>query len=769
MAAIIENERVGSTATPAAGSPRRAPTVAIRALPWLLVLGGLVAALMWTGTPIVDVARYGAYWALCLLLPGTLVHRALRGSRGNLPEDLGYGAVTGLVLELAGWALAAFAGVAGWRWVWPLAVVVAFVAVPGLRRHWRIAEPRPLPLRWSWAIAVVMILVIGWAALQWATIPLPPLAHTYYPDLYYHLSLVHELTRSAPFEVPQMVGEPLRYHYLGNAHMASASMITGVEPPIVLLRLWAGPVMLAGVLVTAALARELTGRTWAGPVAAAVTFGGHALALGRPIGAPGLPISLNSPSQTYLVPLLLTLTAICCDLVRGRRLGGAWALLPALGLACAGAKASGLPVLVAGMTVAVLVASLQRRAVAWRAVTGLAVVTTAMVVGALAFVGGGAGTLRLDPMGIAVYLEPYLKTWRADNTVTGTLAALRFEAVLLGWFLAAQLPRLVGLSGLARRRMRADPAAWLLAGGAVAGAAAMWTFGHPSVAQSYFWLAAVPIGTVLTVWLVADAAPRSRAAGLVAGGLAGGFAAAWLLWYAWPAVEPAPTFRAWRDALAAPMLRGAAVAAVLVVGWLVVRRLDGRLPGRGLAVGVAALLGASLAGGLEGSRPMIESAVRGNLPAAPVQDRNLVTEAEMRAALWIEEHTEADAVIATNVHCRPVQTVPRCDSWAFWVTGLGGRRAVIESWAYVDEVVAANGRDGLGYRRQPAPDPARYELNERVFAEPTAEDLVALRTRYGVRWLLGDERASPVSPALAGLARVRYADGPVTVYELEEG
>ncbi|HWH01411.1 MAG TPA: hypothetical protein VNV66_19350, partial [Pilimelia sp.] len=95
------------------------------ALPWLLVVAALAGGLWWTGTPTPDIAGYGLYWAAGLLLPGTLVHRALRGSRGNLPEDLGYGATVGLLLELAAWAGAAATGQQGLlRW-WPVAAAPA--------------------------------------------------------------------------------------------------------------------------------------------------------------------------------------------------------------------------------------------------------------------------------------------------------------------------------------------------------------------------------------------------------------------------------------------------------------------------------------------------------------------------------------------------------------------------------------------------------------------------------------------------------------------
>jgi hypothetical protein len=181
-------------------------------------------------------------------------------------------------------------------------------------------------------------------------------------------------------------------------------------------------------------------------------------------------------------------------------------------------------------------------------------------------------------------------------------------------------------------------------------------------------------------------------------------------------------------------------------------------------VALAALLGASLAAGVAGTGPAV--AALGHGVVADPTTAGALSAGQMRAALWLYRHTPADAVIATNVHCQPEPTRPHCDARAFWVTGLGGRRALIEGWGYTDAAVAANGRDGLGFTRQPAPDLARFELNERVFTAPSAADLETLQRRYRVGWLFADRAAGPVSPRLDQLATPRYSDATVTIYQL---
>jgi hypothetical protein len=770
------------------------------AAPWLLALATLAAALCFTGTPARDIAAYGGYWALGIVLPGTLTHRALRGSRGNLPEDLGFGAAVGLLLEVGAWAAAAATGQqALLRW-WPAALIVAFLATPKLRRHWRIADPRPLPARWAWAMAAVLVLIVGWAAARWVDNPLPPVTFAYYQDLMYHLALAQEMTRAMPFQAPQLLGDPLRYHYLSDAHMATASMVTRAPLATVLLRLWIVPIAAVAALVTAGLARDLTGRWWAGPVTAAVAYVGGPLTLLAPLPAiGGSPLSYLSPSQTYALPFLLLLAVLCVDVVRGRPLGAGWALVPTLALACAGAKSSALPPLLAGLLLAGLALVILRRPLPWAALITVGGMVVAMAAGFRLFAGGGAGTLGVEPFSVLRWMAPYRDTLGATAAILGqgggrlppglkaaTGAGWLLVATIVLWWLLAQAARLVGLAGVAARRMRADPAAWLLAGTLVAGVGAAWVFHHPSASQVYFYMGAAPFGAVLSVWLLSLLIDAGVGWVPPAAAFAVGVAAD----YVWPIAlprKPPLSIDAWQHALTASILRVLALAVIatlvaLAVHSLLTRRsqptglalsagrLGVKLPAwrGGAAVAsaavMAAMFGASVAAGVD---PTVARAVVGPLPnPIPPGQRPIITESEMRAALWLDAHAPNDEVVATNVHCQPVRTFKYCDARAFWVAGLGGHRTLVESWGYSDESVAANGRGGRSYGLQPAPNQDRYALNERAFTAPTPADLDRLRHEFGVRWLFADTRAGLVAPELATLAQVRLVAGPVTIYEL---
>jgi hypothetical protein len=463
------------------------------------------------------------------------------------------------------------------------------------------------------------------------------------------------------------------------------------------------------------------------------------------------------------MPLLGLLVAVAVDLLRGRPPGPAWFLVPPLALACAGAKSSALPPFVAGLALAGLVAWWRDRRFPRAVAVFILALFAVMLVGAVLFAGGGAGTLGLQPLSLLRWMEPYNLTLGVEDGVSpgglvppgvqkaGTTGVI-FIAGVVGWWMLMQGARLVGVVFL---RRDSDPAAWLLGGMAAAGLGAALLLWHPSASQLYFLLCAAPFGTVLTVWMLAERIRRwcVPVAGLVAGAL----------WAIWSPAVPAPVVHTktdWAWALAVPLLRAAGPVLVAAIVVLVLRR-----PFRVLVVAVlAAVLGAGIA---TGATVSVDALFDGFARAAPPPPTaRMVTRDEMRAALWLDEHADNNDVVATNVHCVPVARHRPCDARAFWVAGLGGRRTVVESWAYSDATVAANGVGGLKYVLQPPPDPVRFAVNERVFVAADPADLRYLREEYGVTWLVADRRAGPVSPALDRLTVPRYSSGPVTVYEL---
>jgi hypothetical protein len=757
-----------------ADRPRSRQLLAV--LPWLVPALAWVLGLHYSHTPARDVAIYAVYLVLAIVLPGTLVHRALRGSRGNLPEDIGYGAATGLLLMTIGWAISAAAGLQAVLWVWPLLFLGLFLAVPGLRRHWRIPREvrAPLPIRWSLIAAGGVFVVVMAVFPFWRDNPLPPADAYYYQDLMYHLALVHEMTRSIPFQVPQLAGDTLKYHYLSDADMATASMITKIPATVVLMRLWIAPIGALAILVGAALARELTGKWWAGALGGLASLFAIPLALGlaTPVFG-GEAFSLYSPSQTYAIPVLGLLVAVAVDVLRGRRLGPAWALVFPLGVMAAGAKSSSLPPFVAGMALAFLIVLLRHRDRLRATAVLLVLSVAAMGVAAKIFAGGGAGTLAVQPFATLYWFRPYHETLGAHDLIDGTralplgvdqasAAGLLFLLVIIVWWVLMESPRLIGLVALTTPRTRREPAAWLLGGIGIAGTGGLWLLWHPSNSENYFFLSAAPFAMLLTVWLLAD---QTRSWRPVVAGLAAG--AVWALIAPHRSAPRHPGFRSWTWTLFEPLLRTAVVAVVVTLVVLLVWRLvTHRFAWRAIPAGLlAALVGAGLAVAIQTRVQLDTDAMTKPPPAAP---KNYpITADEMRAALWLNDHSGNDDLIATNVHCQPLSQVRTCDARAFWVGGLSGRRALVESWAYTDQAVAANGVHGQRYMVQPAPYPDRFALNQRAFAQGDAADVNQLRTQFHVKWLFADARAhGGVSPNLAKVAKLRYQAGTVSIYQL---
>jgi hypothetical protein len=330
------------------------PSPLSRLLPWLLPLVVAAAALYSLDVPVFDVVRYGSYFAGCVVLPGVLLLRALWRSTGNWAEDIGLGTTVGFTYELAGWALFTALGVQSALVVWPLLLLAAFAGVRGLRRHWRIARPSPLPPLWSWGVALcTAVLLAGLTFGVMADHPLPPAGSNYYPDMLYHLSMVHELVRSMPPQLPQVAGESLDYHWLANAQMAAGVDISRVDVAQVLYRLWLMPVAVVTVLVFAALGRAVTKVWWTGVLVPVLVLPGMVLSVYSSSGVDlAAALSFLSPSQTFGV---VTGTAAAVFLIEALYRGGGrgvWLLTAALAVVGGGAKPTTLPILLGGVGLA---------------------------------------------------------------------------------------------------------------------------------------------------------------------------------------------------------------------------------------------------------------------------------------------------------------------------------------------------------------------------------------------------------------------------------
>ncbi|MEO6996459.1 MAG: hypothetical protein ABI112_00055, partial [Terracoccus sp.] len=152
----------------------------------------------------------------------------------------------------------------------------------------------------------------------------------------------------------------------------------------------------------------------------------------------------------------------------------------------------------------------------------------------------------------------------------------------------------------------------------------------------------------------------------------------------------------------------------------------------------------------------VVTTVTGRSAAPTAGAPNETVRAQGEAALWVRAHVPLDALTATNTHCLSGTGFgPECDSRRWWLSGLSGRRVLLESWSYVPAAVR------VGYY-----DPALYALNQSAFAAPTPEVLKRMQA-LGVSWLVAERLPGEVvSDRLNVLATPRWSNDLVTVWQL---
>ncbi|WP_433827971.1 hypothetical protein ACQP2E_00795 [Actinoplanes sp. CA-015351] len=738
---------------------------------WLPAAVGLVAfvvILLVTGTPVLDVLRYAGYVAYAVVLPGTLVYRLLRRTPHTLVEDLAFGAAVGLAMELVAWAVYSYLDLRSLIWTWPLLVVAVFAAVPRLRRHWSPSGYRIVPLGWSWAVTGVVVFFTGYI---WATFfaqnPIMPTGEDtlQFIDLPYQLSLAGEAKNHFPMHLPQVAGEALPYHWFAFVHAAMISMIGHVDLSVVTMRLLVPGIGALIALVTAVAGWRITGRAYAGAAAAALF-----LVVGEfqftevfstTLGVQVAWIVWPSLSMTYSWALLVALVAVIGDALRRKdddspvpRLGlpGAFALAAILAFASSAAKASSLPVTLAGLALAGVMVLVTTRRIPWTLV-GMGVVV------ALAQLFCTAVIFQFQSYGLGVHpFGGLIPLW---NDPEGERSFLAQGAVIAGvsiaWILSMQI-RLAGIIPLAwLKRGRLEPVQWFLLGGALAGPALFMLLG--TFNASWFYRASLPFGLILSAWgfaMVWDRAKLSRRAVLVLGAGALVFAEALLIAVLLFAPRQ-PRGESYSGVLPILWWAGVLSALALVIGfaWRPAARRWPGLAGRGGVVLLAAIL-------LTGTPGLIMEARRSQL--APNGGGNTTVpmpESRVEAARWVRANSDPNDIIATNVHCSHDVPLAKCrDARSFWLSAYSERSVLVEGWTFAPRLA------GVPDARWKFWDSKKLAFNDDAIYKPSAKALNRMRDRYHVRYLVVDRRLRAEGTKLSQLATLRFDNGRMAVYEL---
>ncbi|AQZ66828.1 hypothetical protein BKM31_40105 [[Actinomadura] parvosata subsp. kistnae] len=638
-------------------------------------------------------------------------------------EEVAGGLALGYAVEVLAYIPARAVGMPLLVVVPPVVVIGAFVCVPELRRHWRReAGGERVPVWCAWVLAGIVAFLVVWSALFQFRVPV----EAGYVDLPYHLALVGEVKQHVPPAMPAVLGEPLAYHWFVYADLAATSWVTGIEPVTLVYRLAMLPMAAAMVVLVAAVGRRLGGSWAAGAAAAGVTYFLFSPELVDEVvfSSRSMFTVWTSPTQTFgallFAPLVLLLTS------GGRIWVGPGVLLVAL----TGAKATYLPLLLAGLLVVIAVRWVVERRVPgrWLGVAGLTL--ACLLFAQLVLFGRGAQGMSVSPLATARTVWGAVADVGMPELASVSPAPL---VVLTGVHLFCLACVWGGVVGLGRRAL--EPAVLLLLGIGAAGIGATLVFGHPAESQLYFLEAARPYLSVAAVCGVLSAA---RASWARVAKLAGTGAVAALV------VAHVGFLGGALERVVAPYLVLGAGALVVVAG---ARR-------RGAVPVVAVLAGFAL--------PTSVRDVAGHvLPSAQWRER-LIPEGALEAGRWLRGHSSPDDVVATDLHCRH-DFWQVCDSRHFWVSGFSERRVLVEGWAYAESTLSRARPFVRSYLAVPFADPGRLAANDAVFRAPTAANVRTLAQKYGVKWLF-----TGINPELGKYARLRFQNGTSSVYELPE-
>lgn len=803
-------------------------------LPTAVVIAGVVWVLVITDTPWMAALKLAAIFMVSVVLPGIALHRVARGPQQYRVAELGLGTAVGFLWHLIVWAGGTAVGLSTWWWyvAWGLVPVLVVVAVPGLRERARGSRrPVRLPSGVAWVAVIALFSMLARQVVDvGATHQLPwrdgrAWENAWYNDMYFHLGIVNELMHHAVPQTPQVAQLPLNYHWFSSASMAGLASGSGVDPAIVLTRFWSLPVHLTVVGLLVALGHLLARRAFAGALAAVLVALGPVLSLAW-ISIPGtVALAPYSPSQDIGIMVSLLGANLIIAILRGSNNLGVWPLLVAAMIAAMGAKSSVLPVLFAGVIVALVVLIVKRQR--WWPVAAIAVVGVGAFLLMRPLATGGAAGVRIQ---WAAFL-PHNRAWQVLNEGTvepyalnigllpiGTdqlqdhvfLVLVALAAVLnFGWVI------LLGWGPL----RRGDPSAWLLFG---AGGAAMLVsliLNQDGLSQAYFMAGAQPLLAGLAAWGVVEVWQRARgdesrriARAVAVAALGVGLVAS-VLDRRLVGSAPKIPLEAWMVPLVT--LGGACIITVAGVAWWVLigrHRDDCALVRLAICLAVLGMalaprLLASWSNGVGAQPPnmsrvlwaivatvvlltlvvlpavggwrrltravLVSGLVFTTLMALswhqpPKTVGGMVVDAqETAAAHWLGVHADADDIVATNLHCVPQPTVEHCNARSFWVSGLSGQRVLVEGWGYTPAAHEAHGRGGYRYDRQPFSEPRLLALNEKAFRDPDPQTIEQLHS-LGVRWLFADTKAGPVSPLLAQMADKVHVSGTVTIYRLRQ-
>lgn len=738
---------------------------------WLLVPVSAVLLLVRIGDSTGESARWILTWLIAVLLPGTLLWRALAGGR-SLTQDLGFGAVLGLAWQLAVWAACTALGIPLLQWAFVAGLLVIFAASKTLRPHLGWRGTSPAPPRW-WHVLLVSSLLFAMVRtvlVLLRPVPLPPMAATRHQDIWYQLGLVQQLLHDVTPADPWVLGEPLIYHWFATASMASGSVMADVRPPQVLIHQWPLTMLLSLVLAGWAAGELLSERAWAAPLAGALAgvLPGAIQLVDTPTANMSAAQVVQGPTGTMAAVVMLGLVGPTVLILRRQAGPGVWTAMVLMLALATGTKPTLLPIMVAGCLFAGGFAWVSERRAPWRVLTLAGVAAAFLLASSFALTGSTGGSrfqvlaaLRVQPYYQAVTGDksfPAVGNWILPSLEHGDARMILFAVVLVTYYLLVDAPRLLTLLGVKLSPVRRDSAYWWIGGCVAAGTGVTLVFSHTGYSEYHFLGAVLALGMVGVVAVGVNLAAQVRARDLVVVAVTG-LATATALYLFWPTDTETHTVARAAAGLLAPF------GVLAVVGAIVILRINRTRQAASAAVQVIVL---TVAAGLPVQFVVIGDALRDASkprPAPNIEYRTYLTKEEQSAMLWLRTHLEPNDVAVSNVFCMPAPYRPGCPDDAYWMSGLSGVQMWMGGWAYAPANLAAT-EHKRSFLLQGSPWPDRV-LDSRIAVEkPSEKHLAKLSGDVGVTLVIGDLRAGPVSPKLDQLAIPVYRNQDIRIYRL---